>query len=313
MSRFLLWNLLIAVSLSSCAKLGLFEHKDPKKEAVEAFGPTGIPPELRSKSPDSGKAVIAGGNVNAQARLANVTPQEDIVFTNPDDPEAAVPELATVLSAAKRGPWEESETIAKQRSVREGKPLLIWFTDSSISPMCKALSQELFSTNDFGNWATDKLVRLRVDSNVEIKDSELDVDSADNRKIEIKDYIAELKKRYKIMGFPSLVLLSPSGEVVGRYRGYKRGDADYLWGQIKHGEAVSAAANQSWRSGLEKKGYREWRDRKDHQIFAKLTSYSKGTLTLIEPDGGRARTQEESLSDKDRAWIAEQKKLRGIQ
>jgi hypothetical protein len=34
---------------------------------------------------------------------------------------------------------------------------------------------------------------------------------------------------------------------------------------------------------------------------------------LIEPDGSRARTQEVSLSDKDRAWIAEQKKLRGIE
>ncbi len=312
MNRSLLWNLLIAISLSSCAKLGLFEHTTPKKEAPAPFGPTGIPPQLRSKNSDAGTAVVAGGNVSAQARLSNISPQEDIVFTNPDDPDATVPELATVLSAAKRGPWEESETIAKQRSVREGKPLLIWFTDSSISPMCKALSQELFSTNDFGNWATEKLVRLRVDSNVEIKDSELDGDSADNRKIEIKGYIAELKKRYKVLGYPSLVLLSPSGEVVGRYRGYKRGDAAYLWGQIKHGEAVSTAAYQGWRAGLEKKGYREWRDRKDHQIFAKLISYSEGTLLLIEPDGARARTQEESLSAKDRAWIAEQKKLNGI-
>jgi hypothetical protein len=68
-----------------------------------------------------------------------------------------------------------------------------------------------------------------------------------------------------------------------------------------------------WRAGLEKKGYREWRDRKDHRFFAKLTSYSKGSLMLIEPDGSRARTREASLSDKDRAWIAEQKKLRGLE
>ena len=31
-----------------------------------------------------------------------------------------------------------------------------------------------------------------------------------------------------------------------------------------------------------------------------------------EPDGGRARTQESSLSDKDRDWIAEQKKMRNM-
>ena len=54
-------------------------------------------------------------------------------------------------------------------------------------------------------------------------------------------------------------------------------------------------------------------DRRDRKIFAKLTSYSKGTLTFIEPDGTRSRTKEDSLSDKDRAWITEQKKLRNLQ
>jgi thioredoxin-related protein len=313
MNRFLPWVLFFAITLSSCAKLGWFGHADPKNAPPEPFGPTGIPPQLRSKASEVGTAVVAGGNVIAQARVSNATPEEDIVFTNPDDPEATVPELATVLSSAKRGPWEESETIAKQRSVREGKPLLIWFTDSSISPMCKALSQELFSTNDFGNWAAEKLVRLRVDSHVEVKDAELDVDSSDDRRNRIRGYVSELEKRYKVMGHPTLIVLSPSGEVVGRYHGYKRGGADYLWGQIKHGEAVSTAAYQGWRAGLEKKGYRDWWDRKGHRIFAKLTSYSKESLMLIEPDGSRARTQEVSLSDKDRAWIAEQKKLRGIE
>ena len=91
-----------------------------------------------------------------------------------------------------------------------------------------------------------------------------------------------------------------------------RGQADFTWGLIKHGEAVSANARREWRSSLEKKGYREWRDRSDRKVFAKLVSYSKGTLTLIEPDGTRSRTHENKLCDEDRAWIAEQKKLRGL-
>lgn len=282
----------------------------PKKD--EPFGPTGIPPQLRARSRDAGTPVVAGGNASAQTLPLNITPEEDIVFTDPDNPDAELPELATLLSNAKRGPWEESETIAKQRSVREGKPLLIWFTDSNTSPMCKALSQELFSTNDFGNWATEKLVRLRIDANVKVTDRDLDLGSAEDRRIAIKNYGSELKKRYKVMGYPSLILLSPSGEVIGRYRGYKRGEADFLWGQLKHGEAVSSEAYKGWRAGLEKKGYREWQDRKDRRIFAKMTSYSNGTLTFIEPDGTRSKTQESSLSDKDRAWVAEQKKMRNM-
>ena len=34
---------------------------------------------------------------------------------------------------------------------------------------------------------------------------------------------------------------------------------------------------------------------------------------MIEPDGSRAQTKETSLSDEDREWIAEQKKIRNIQ
>jgi thioredoxin-related protein len=309
--RFLPWALVLAVALSSCATLGIGGKAEEKKKD-EPFGPTGIPPQLRAKTPGTGTPVVAGGNIPGKAPALNFTPEEDIVYTDPDNPDAEVPELATLLSNTKRGPWEESETIAKQRSVREGKPLLIWFTDSEKSPMCKALSQELFSTNDFGNWATEKLVRLRVDANVKITDPDLDLGTAEDRRVAIKNYGADLKKRYKVLGYPSLILLSPNGEVIGRYRGYKRGEADFLWGQLKHAEAVSAEAYKGWRAGLEKKGYREWQDRKERKIFAKLTSYDKGSLTFIEPDGTRSRTQETSLSDNDRAWIAEQKKLRNI-
>ena len=293
------------MALTSCAKTG----KPTQEEQTNPTGLTGKP-LIRRKDPDAGVAVTADGRIPAQTLPLNITPAEDIMFTDPDNPDAGIPELATLLSNAKRGPWEESETIAKQLSVREGKPLLIWFTDSATSPMCKALSQELFSTNDFGNWATEKLVRLRVDASLKITDPDLDLGSSEDRRVAIKNYGAALKKRYKVMGYPSLILVSPSGEVIGRYRGYKRGDADFLWGQLKHGEAVSSEAYKGWRAGLEKKGYREWQDRKDRKIFAKLTSYSKGTLTFIEPDGTRSKTQEENLSDKDRAWIAEQKKMR---
>ena len=312
MRHFLPWTLILALVSSSCGLLGI-GGKTVKKEPPGPFGASGVPPQLRANTSGSGTPVEAGGNLPATQLPQNATPEEDIVFIDPDNPDATIPELSSLLAAPKRGPWEESETLAKQRSVREGKPLLIWFTDSGQSPMCLALSQELFSSNDFAKWATEKLVRLRVDATVKITDPNLDLGSAEDRRVRIIDYAKELKKRYKVLGFPTLVMLSPSGEVVGKYRGYKRGDAAFVWGQLKHGEAVSSVADKGWRAGLEKKGYREWQDRGERKIFARLISYSKGTLIFVEPDGNRARTQESSLSDKDRAWIAEQKKLRNIQ
>ncbi|MFD2255446.1 thioredoxin fold domain-containing protein [Luteolibacter algae] len=292
------------VLLAACAK------NDEKKP--EPFGPTGIPPALRASSgTDGGTAIIPGGN--AKTNPIAVTPQEDIVFTDPDNPDAGIPELESLMAAPKKGPWEESITIARQTAAREGKPILIWFTDSARSPMCKALSAELFATKEFGKWAEDKVVRLRIDSNVSVDDPDLSLDEKVNRQVEMKDYVKRLKKRYKVLGHPFVLMLNPSGEVIGRYRGYKRGEADYFWGLIKQGEVASSTAYKSWRKGLEDKGYRDWEGKGGRKVFAKLVSYSKGTLVLIEPGGERYKTHESKLSRKDRKWIDEQKALRGIE
>ncbi len=287
--------------------------KDKAKKKPNPFGPSSIPQQLRASTSDAGTPVKPGGNASETASKIAFTPDEDLVFTDPDNPNEEIPELTTLLSSAKRGPWELSETIAKKRSIREGKPMLIWFTDSEKSPMCKALSSELFSQNDFGQWAEEKLVRLRVDSAINAKDPDLSIEDKATREVDMKTYVNNLKRRYKVLGSPSLILLSPDGAVVGRYRGYKRGDREFTWGLIKQGEVAASHSHKAWKAELEKKGYREWQDRQQRKVFAKLTNYSKGTLSLLEPDGTRSKTTETKLSDEDRAWIAEQKKIRNME
>ncbi|MFT4175116.1 MAG: thioredoxin family protein [Luteolibacter sp.] len=279
------------------------------------FGPTGIPEILRPKSndPAGGTPVRPGGNQPQAILPKNMTPEEDIVFTDPDNPDAKIPELAAVLDAPKVKSWEESETVARRRAAREGKPILIWFTDSARSPLCKALSEELFSTNEFDKWAADHLVRLRVDTNVRRDEPDLSLADSNTAESNRRAYVENLNKRYKILGYPGLVMLDSSGAVLARFRGYKRGEGNYLWGQIKHNESAAAERYRSWRAGLEKKGYREWKDRKDRKVFAKLKSYSKGQLVLVEPDGTVSQAKESIFSDQDREWIKEQKKMRGME
>ena len=310
MIRPLACALVFCLTSTSCSLLGL-GGKDKKKEP-HPFGPTGIPPQLRSRT--EGDAATPGGNT-APGQGPAIPLDNDLVFTDPDNPDADLPELSTLLAAPKKGPWERSETVARQRASREGKPVLIWFTDSSNSPMCKALNDELFSKPEFEAWASDKLVRLRVDSNDRMPADEarnLTTDEKLNRESELRTYATDLKKRYKVLGAPNLVMLNPSGEVLAKYRGYKRGDADFTWGLIKQGEASSVTAYQSWRSDLEKKGYRQWEDNKGRKVFAKLLNYHDGELIFMEPDGTRSKTQESRLSSADKAWIAQQKTLRGI-
>lgn len=282
----------------------------PEIKLDEAMPPPGIGPKIRTPA-DGGVRVAPGGN--AQPLPLNVTPQNDIVFTDPDNPDAGIPELRTLMAAPKKGPWEESETIARQTAAREGKPILIWFTDSARSPMCKVLSSELFSKAEFESWAAENVVRLRVDTNVSADDDDLSLDEKITRETEMKAYVARLKKRYRVLGHPSVLMLNPSGEVIERLRGYKRGDADYFWGLIKQNTVAARISSEKWRKGLEAKGYRDWRGESGRKVFAKLHHYSKGTLVLIEPGGERFRTQENNLSKEDRKWLADQKTLRGIE
>lgn len=300
--------LLCVISLTSCAKLG--KDGDAAKAEEQPFGSSGIPPQLRGKQNDPGTPILPIGPGGAP--IPGHTPEEDIAFTNPDDLDGGLPELNTILAAPKLKAWEESETVAKRRAAREGKPVLMWFTDSSKPQMSAAISQELFSTAPFEEWAKEKVVRLRIDANARQGNDRLSMEDKINREAALKDYVETLKRRYKVLGSPTVVMLNPSGEVLGKYRGYKRGEADYFWGLLKQAEAVSSNNYKNWRSGLEKKGYRDWEDTKGRKIFAKLLSYSEGQLVLVEPDGGRFRTAESRLSRDDRDWIADQKKIRGV-
>jgi thioredoxin-related protein len=299
--------LLLAVGITACGTTDTPKKPEPTDEQ-KAFGPTGIPPQLRTKTNDdttTGTTTVTPGGKRDTSGMS-LTPMEDIVFTS----ETQVPQLAELLAAPKAKIWEESETIARRRSAREGKPLLLWFTNSKFSPNCKALEQELFSKADFGAWATEKLVRMKVDAGFQATDPELSIAETETRTIDVKHYTAALKKRFKVMGHPTLILLNPSGEVIGRYAGYKRGSADFTWGLLKHAESVSTRAYTAWRADMEKRGYRDWQDRRGRKAFAKAVGYTKGELILIDPDGSRFRTRGDQLSDTDRTWLAEQSRLR---
>lgn len=286
-------------------------------EEDKPFGTSGIPPHMRARGgQEGGTAVAAGGNQPGLPANFQITPDEDLIFTDPDNPDAIIPELSTLLAeqGASRGPWEKSDTVARKRAMRENKAMMIWFTDSGRSPMCKALDEELLSTPEFNAWAGENLVRLRIDSNLAAlgRDNELSLDEAETLRVDVKNYIDSMRRRYRVMGHPSVVILDAEGQVLTRYRGYRRGEAAVFFGKIRHSESVASRNNDRWRKKMEERGYREWRDSRGRTtIFARLVNYHKGTLVLVEPDGSQVRTREAHLSAADKAWIAEEKRKRG--
>jgi thioredoxin-related protein len=185
---------------------------------------------------------------------------------------------------------------------------MIWFTDSKRSPLCKTLSNELLGKSDFGDWANQNVIRFRVDQSA-LASTDVKMDA----EVAAASHVLAMKSKYKVKGSPTILLLSPRGNQIARYRGYKPGTSATLWGQLKYSVGIGNKEYQDWLKSLQKQGYRIWRDQNNRQILAKLVKYNQGELSLIEPDGGQLQTKEKSLSAEDRAWIAAEKKKRGIE
>lgn len=213
----------------------------------------------------------------------------------------------------KKSVWHSSYQEARRESMRTGKPLLIWFTKTGSpgSPMCARLQREVFGTLDFGKWANEELVRLKVDASG--GDRELDTEgNLSGSFTERRKYAEKLKKQFRVLGHPTLIVLQPDGAVYTRERGFSRGGKSELWGKLKNAVLTIGHNQGIWERNMAKKGYRRWTGTNDQVIFAKLRRYHNGILWLVEPDGNVLKTSQKYLSKDDRGWIIAEKEKRGL-
>ena len=297
------WWIVVGL-LSSCGVI----KRAPKEEELP-FGPTGIPKQLRANpevdGPEAEEGVVAK---EISVAMASHPSADNIVWTDPDKIDQNIPELQKLLDGPKREVWMKSENDAKRAAIREGKCVMIWFTDSARSPLCKALSEELFGRVEFGDWAREHTIRLMVDQSALMARGE----KYDNE-VSAQEYVEQMKKKYKALGSPVVVILSPRGEVLGKYRGYTKGQSEFVWGQLKYAVNVGENDYQTWMKKLEKQGHRRWHDKQGRTLVARLVSYHDGEMIMVEPDGNRFRTKELNWSKEDQEWIAAEKNKRGIQ
>ena len=247
-----------------------------------------------------------------QGGVAGLTPESELIFTDPDNVEASEAAIEGLFGDEKID-WYQSHTVAKNRALLESKPLLIVFTDtpsgnSPGSPAAARLEAELLARLDFAEWAKKNVIRLKLDSNV--KDRRSADPSKQSLALRKAKYLETLRKQYKVGGFPAIIVVAADGTVVQHVRGYKKGAADYTWGLLKQGVFLSDDRQKKFEARLEKRGYRRWAGKNDQTIFARLAKYQKGELLLIAPNGARFLTKESNLSKDDRSWIETQKEKR---
>ena len=112
---------------------------------------------------------------------------------------------APALSAPQEGLWQTDFEAAKSKAKAEKKLLLVDFTGSDWCGWCIKLKGEVFDKESFKTAAPKQFVLVELDFPQQKKLSD-----------ELKKQNAELQKRYKVLGFPTILVLDAEGQVVAR-------------------------------------------------------------------------------------------------
>ncbi len=112
--------------------------------------------------------------------------------------------------------WHDSFESAQQRSKETGKPILADFTGSDWCSWCVKLKKDVFETSEFQAWARENVILL-----------ELDYPKRAIQSSAIRNQNKQLAERYKISGYPTVLLLDSEGEVLGKL-GYMKQPSDWI-------------------------------------------------------------------------------------
>ncbi len=119
--------------------------------------------------------------------------------------------LVTLGAQAEANTWETDFAKATTNASKAGSYLLLDFSGSDWCGWCMKLEKEVFSKAEFKAYAKTNLVCVLLDFPRQKSQSK-----------KLKDQNAELAKKYGIRGYPTVLILSPDGELVGR-TGYQEG------------------------------------------------------------------------------------------
>lgn len=122
----------------------------------------------------------------------------------------AILTLGASAAFAKDG-WGENYEKATAQAKAENKLVLLDFTGSDWCPWCIKLDKEVFSQPEFKDYAAKNLVLMEVDF-PQTKPQPANIKSQNER----------LQTKYKIEGYPTVVVLNAQGKKVGQL-GYQQG------------------------------------------------------------------------------------------
>ena len=139
---------------------------------------------------------------------------------------------AFAAAPGKTAKWFDDFAAAKAAARKEGKPILANFTGSDWCPWCIKLENEILGQKAFLDYAGTNMVLFIAD-----------FPQRKNLPARVAKQNDGLQAKYKIEGFPTVLLLDAGGNVVGQ-TGYQLGGADPFVANLKE-----LLAKSGWKPG----------------------------------------------------------------
>lgn len=127
----------------------------------------------------------------------------------------------TTLASAADLQWTTDLPKAQAQAKAENKLVLVDFTGSDWCGWCIKLNKDVFSQTEFKDYAQKNLILV-----------ELDFPSKKPQSAALKKANQELKKKYSVSGFPTIVVLNGEGKEVWKQVGYLSGGPKAFIGKL---------------------------------------------------------------------------------
>jgi len=214
---------------------------------------------------------------------------------------------AAAVEMAVRAPWVRSPYQARRQSAEQGRPLLIYFAQRHPGPcLSDWLNDDLLTLPEFNEFAAARLV-LTV----------LQYPSGSPGKSYTEEKLAVLnmvKEKFKIRGFPALVMLDDRGQEIKRISGYRRvkdeAGVDYstasgLLEQLKEAEKRFSERRRYQLDRVERltaQGYRMWTSTAGTSLLAKMVRCAPDQITLVDENNAWRTVRPDQLKLYDAEW-----------
>lgn len=150
--------------------------------------------------------LLAIGLMTGISSLAAATAEAE--STRPAELSSAgtpVGETTTDQPAGLDGSWIVDFEQAKRLAAKHDVPILADFTGSDWCGWCIKLNKEVFDTEAFQQWATDRIVLLKLDFPMRKEQDQA-----------IAKQNQGLQSKYQVRGYPTILLLDQEGQVLRR-------------------------------------------------------------------------------------------------